>query len=63
MQTLLNATNAYVCASIAPARSFLPSAAGMISTASTSCGMNASDSKLVEVAGSVEDGDDAEAER
>ena len=60
---MLNATNAYVCASMVPARSFLPRAAGMTSTANTSCGMNASDSKLVEVAGRVEDGDDAEAQR
>lgn len=60
---MLKATNAYVCASIVPARSFLPNTAGIISTARTSCGMNASDSKLVEVGGSGEDEDDAEAHR
>lgn len=46
MQTLLNVTNANVCASMQLARSFLAKVRGMATTLRKSCGMNASDSNF-----------------
>ncbi len=44
VHTLLKVTKAKVWASIAPGRFFFASISGMITTDSSSCGMNASDS-------------------
>ena len=47
VHTLLKATNANVCASIVPARSFLASARGSRTAERLSWGMNARDSKCI----------------
>jgi len=46
VQTLLNVTNANVCASIVPGKSFLASPNGMAKTERKSWGANARDSTL-----------------
>lgn len=47
MQTLLNVTNAKVCASMVPARSFLAKASGIKAAERASWGMKATDSRLL----------------
>ena len=46
VHTLLNVTNANVCASIVPARSFFANTRGIKTALSASCGIKARDSNL-----------------